>query len=89
MRHPKDPTQLLGVFFPGKEIVQPTIVESISFLAWKDEAFQLGLDWARCYDAETPSRLLIEDIMNKWYLINIGKLYTAQLFRQVCTNFGS
>ncbi|KEZ41148.1 Methylenetetrahydrofolate reductase 2 [Scedosporium apiospermum] len=25
--------------FPGKEIVQPTIVESISFLAWKDEAF--------------------------------------------------
>ncbi|EGO59058.1 methylenetetrahydrofolate reductase 1 [Neurospora tetrasperma FGSC 2508] len=57
--------------FPGKEIVQPTIVESISFLAWKDEAFQLGLEWARCYDADTPSRLLIEDIMNKWYLINI------------------
>lgn len=57
--------------FPGKEIVQPTIVESISFLAWKDEAFQLGLEWARCYDADTPSRLLIEEIMNKWYLINI------------------
>ncbi|EAA32493.1 hypothetical protein GE21DRAFT_5731 [Neurospora crassa] len=57
--------------FPGKEIVQPTIVESISFLAWKDEAFQLGLEWARCYDADTPSRLLIEEIMDKWYLINI------------------
>lgn len=60
--------------FPGKEIVQPTIVESISFLAWKDEAFQLGSDWARCYEANTPSRLLLEDMMEHWYLVNIGEL---------------
>jgi methylenetetrahydrofolate reductase (NADPH) len=58
--------------FPGKEIVQPTIVEKISFLAWKDEAFQLGMDWARCYDAGSLSRLLIERIMNDWHLVNIG-----------------
>ncbi|KAI1758741.1 methylenetetrahydrofolate reduct [Hypoxylon sp. FL1150] len=57
--------------FPGKEIVQPTIVETISFLAWKDEAFRLGMDWAHCYDASSPSRVLIEKIMNEWYLINI------------------
>ncbi|KAI0098096.1 methylenetetrahydrofolate reduct [Hypoxylon sp. NC0597] len=57
--------------FPGKEIVQPTIVESISFLAWKDEAFRLGMDWAHCHDAGSPSRVLIEKIMNEWYLINI------------------
>ncbi|KAI1379525.1 methylenetetrahydrofolate reduct [Hypoxylon crocopeplum] len=57
--------------FPGKEIVQPTIVESISFLAWKDEAFRLGMDWAHCHDASSPSRVLIEKIMNEWYLINI------------------
>ncbi|KAK3391048.1 methylenetetrahydrofolate reductase-domain-containing protein [Podospora didyma] len=57
--------------FPGKEIVQPTIVESISFLAWKDEAFRLGVDWARCYEANTPSRLVLETIMDKWYLVNI------------------
>lgn len=59
--------------FPGKEIVQPTIVESISFLAWKDEAFQLGVDWGRCFNANTPSRLLIEEMMETWYLVNIGK----------------
>jgi methylenetetrahydrofolate reductase (NADPH) len=59
--------------FPGKEIVQPTIVESISFLAWKDEAFRLGLDWAHCYEAGSPSRVLIEGIMNSWHLVNIGK----------------
>lgn len=57
--------------FPGKEIVQPTIVESISFLAWRDEAFRLGVDWAKCYDAGTPSRLLLDKIMDEWYLVNI------------------
>lgn len=57
--------------FPGQEIVQPTIVESISFLAWKDEAFTLGVQWARCYDADSPSRALIDKIMSEWYLVNI------------------
>lgn len=60
--------------FPGKEIVQPTIVETISFMAWKDEAFRLGMDWAHCYDAPSPSRHLIEHMMANWYLVNIGKL---------------
>ena len=59
--------------FPGKEIVQPTIVETISFLAWKDEAFRLGIDWAHCYPNTSPSRLLIENVMDRWYLVNIGK----------------
>ncbi|KAK6079641.1 methylenetetrahydrofolate reductase 1 [Seiridium cupressi] len=57
--------------FPGKEIVQPTIVESISFLAWKDEAFRLGQDWAHCHDADSPSRVLIDKVVREWYLINI------------------
>jgi methylenetetrahydrofolate reductase (NADPH) len=57
--------------FPGKEIVQPTIVERISFEAWKDEAFKLGTDWAHCHPVTTPSRHLLLDIMNHWYLVNI------------------
>lgn len=57
--------------FPGKEIVQPTIVETISFLAWKDEAFRLGLDWAHCHSSLSPSRQLIENIMETWSLVNI------------------
>lgn len=60
--------------FPGKEIVQPTIVETISFLAWKDEAFRLGTDWANCHEASSPSRALIQGMMESWYLVNIGKL---------------
>ena len=65
--------------FPGKEIVQPTIVETISFLAWKDEAYQLGTDWAKCYPASSPSRQLIDKIMDTWYLINIGILRVVAL----------
>ncbi|PNP52878.1 hypothetical protein THARTR1_06719 [Trichoderma harzianum] len=70
--------------FPGKEIVQPTIVESVSFLAWRDEAFRLGVDWAHCFDANTPSRALIEGIMNEWYLVNI----VNNDFRENSTIFG-
>jgi methylenetetrahydrofolate reductase (NADPH) len=58
--------------FPGKEIVQPTIVERVSFMAWKDEFYRLGQDWAECHPASSPSRYLIEDLMDTWYLVNIG-----------------
>lgn len=54
--------------FPGKEIVQPTIVEAISFLAWKDEAYRLGFDWAESYSHDSVSRALLSSIMNDWYL---------------------
>lgn len=57
--------------FPGKEIVQPTIVESISFLAWRDEAFRLGVDWAHCFETASRSRALLDKIMDEWYLVNI------------------
>lgn len=59
--------------YPGKEIIQPTVVETISFLAWKDEAYRLGYDWAKCYDASSPSRHLITEVMDTWYLVNIGE----------------
>ncbi|TKA31390.1 hypothetical protein B0A50_02236 [Salinomyces thailandicus] len=57
--------------FPGKEIVQPTIVETISFLAWRDEFYYLGSEWARCYDEGSDSRNLIKEITESWYLVNI------------------
>ena len=31
--------------FPGEEILQPTIVEKTSFLAWKDEVYRLFTEW--------------------------------------------
>lgn len=57
--------------FPGKEIVQPTIVETVSFLAWRDEFYHLGSQWSKCYNEDTPSRKLITEITESWYLVNI------------------
>lgn len=62
------PTAVTWGVFPGKEIIQPTIVEAISFLAWKDEAYRLGQDWATSYPSGSPSRKLLETIMDTWYL---------------------
>ncbi|KAK4499212.1 hypothetical protein PRZ48_009725 [Zasmidium cellare] len=57
--------------FPGKEIVQPTIVETVSFLAWRDEFYHLGNEWSKCYEENSESRALIKDITQNWYLVNI------------------
>ncbi len=65
------PNAVTWGIFPNREIVQPTIVETVSFLAWKDEAFRLGQDWSKCYPAGSASRKLIETIIGECYLVNI------------------
>ncbi|KAK5167102.1 methylenetetrahydrofolate reductase (NAD(P)H) met13 [Saxophila tyrrhenica] len=57
--------------FPGKEIVQPTIVETISFLAWRDEFYHLGSEWSKCYDEDSEARKVIREVTESWYLVNI------------------
>lgn len=70
--------------FPHKEIVQPTIVESISFLAWKDEAYEIGRNWARVYEDKSKTRRMLERIFGEgdadeeqqddesgWFLVNV------------------
>ena len=58
--------------FPNKEIIQPTIVDTRSFLIWKDEAFSLWMnDWASIYEAKSESYKLIKEIYDTYYLVNI------------------
>lgn len=58
--------------FPGREIMQPTIVDTRSFLIWKDEAFGLWMsDWASIYDQESESFKTIQEIYKTYYLVNI------------------
>ncbi|KAF9188086.1 hypothetical protein BGZ51_000882 [Haplosporangium sp. Z 767] len=59
-----------GVFV-GKEIIQPTIVEVVSFVAWKDEAFELWSEWSKVYEQSSTSAKVIDTIRDEWYLINI------------------
>ena len=55
--------------FPGAEVIQPTVVDAMAFLAWKDEAFELGGQWAELYKTSSPeSAKLIHNIMDTYYL---------------------
>ncbi|KAG5647475.1 hypothetical protein DXG03_009410 [Asterophora parasitica] len=69
--HSDGPNAVTWGVFPGKEIVQPTIVEAVSFMAWKDEAYELGQQWAQIYDADSPSRKLIADLIENCSLVNV------------------
>ena len=55
----------------GAEIIQPTIVEAHSFLAWKDEAFLLWQKWASLYPSTSPSAAVLSQIGHTYYLINV------------------
>ncbi|HJM69956.1 MAG TPA: hypothetical protein QGF08_03635, partial [Candidatus Marinimicrobia bacterium] len=58
--------------FPDKELMQPTIVDTRSFLIWKDEAFSLWMnDWASIYEAKSESYELIKEIYDTYYLVNV------------------
>ncbi|KAI2801229.1 hypothetical protein BLOT_011805 [Blomia tropicalis] len=56
--------------FPGKEIIQPTIVDSVSFQVWKDEAFDLWFSkWGKLYSKESNSYQMIKHIHDTYYLV--------------------
>ncbi|KXN92415.1 Methylenetetrahydrofolate reductase 2, partial [Leucoagaricus sp. SymC.cos] len=69
--HSDGPNAVTWGVFPGKEIIQPTIVEAISFMAWKDEAYELGKQWASMYDADSLSYKVISDLMENSLLVNV------------------
>jgi methylenetetrahydrofolate reductase (NADPH) len=58
--------------FPGKEIAQPTVVDPQSFLAWKDEAFDLwNVYWGHLYPEGSKSRQVVESIHDNYVLVNL------------------
>ena len=62
--------------FPGREIIQPTVVDPQSFRTWKDEAFGLWVSqWAALYDqdnaADVQASRLIHEVHDTWWLMNI------------------
>ncbi|EIW79327.1 methylenetetrahydrofolate reduct [Coniophora puteana RWD-64-598 SS2] len=69
--HSEGPNAVTWGVFPGKEIIQPTIVEAISFMAWKDEAYELGMKWADIYQKDSQAHKTITGIMGTSYLVNV------------------
>ncbi|KAA8591232.1 hypothetical protein FQN60_002175 [Etheostoma spectabile] len=66
------PNAVTWGIFPGREIVQPTVVDPDSFMYWKDEAFALWIEqWAKLYEDESPSRMIIKYIHDNYFLVNL------------------
>lgn len=56
----------------GHEIEQPTVVDPVSFLVWKDEAFDLwNSEWGSLYEEGSDSRKVLEGIANNWWLVSV------------------
>ncbi|CAI5458920.1 unnamed protein product [Closterium sp. Yama58-4] len=62
--------------FPGREVMQPTVADFMSFLAWKDEAFGAWVDdWADFYKEEDEgapvAKKLLQEIHDTYYLVSV------------------
>ncbi|CAF1900997.1 unnamed protein product [Rotaria magnacalcarata] len=65
-------TALTWGVFPGKEIIQPTVVDPVSFMIWKDEAFSLWMErWGKLYEPGSPSYSIIDEVSNTYFLVNL------------------
>ena len=57
--------------FAGKEIITPTIIESVSFKAWMEEAFGIWAEWQRVYKPGSESSKLLERVRKDVWLVNV------------------
>eukprot|EP00249_Psilotum_nudum_P004775 c18272_g1_i2 orf=659-1780(-) len=69
---PNDVNAVTWGVFPAKEVVQPTVVDPVSFMVWKDEAFQAWEDeWASLYPDGDPSRKILLEIKYSYFLVSL------------------
>jgi len=77
--YPEDtePNAVTWGVFPGREIVQPTVVDPVAFRAWKQEAFELWKSqWASAYKSvdkggsaeDETAQSVIESIRSTYWL---------------------
>lgn len=57
--------------FTGKEITTPTIIEAVSFKAWREEAFGIWAEWQRVYPPGSASSKLLERVRKEYWLVSI------------------
>ena len=68
----KQPIAVTWGVFPGREIIQPTIVDPVAFNHWKTEAFGLWTEqWGKLYSPETESSKIINSIADRYVLVNL------------------
>ncbi|KAF3792910.1 putative methylenetetrahydrofolate reductase [Nymphaea thermarum] len=71
--------------FPAKEIIQPTVVDPVSFMVWKDEAFDIWTKgWACLFQEGDASRQILDEVRKSYFLVSLvdndyvnGNIYAA------------
>ena len=70
--------------FRSREIVSTTIIESESFRAWSDEAFQLFVEWARAFPKGSPEEIFLKGLRKDLVLVNVvGQVYSGSQQRRM------
>ncbi|TIB81087.1 methylenetetrahydrofolate reductase [Wallemia mellicola] len=57
--------------FPGQEVVQTTIIEDVSFNAWREEAFEIWLEWSMLYSPKSASQQLMKNVHDNYWLVSV------------------
>lgn len=75
--------------FPGREILQPTVVDEGAFAVWKDEAFGLWARWTHQIEQGTKSRDFLQNFVDDCLLVSLvennyvsGNIYAP--FEELC-----
>ncbi|ODV92185.1 hypothetical protein CANCADRAFT_30430 [Tortispora caseinolytica NRRL Y-17796] len=55
--------------FPHREVLQPTVIEPLSFQTWSEEVFRAWKTWQSLFASHTKSFKLIQDIYDTYYLV--------------------
>eukprot|EP00127_Corallochytrium_limacisporum_P006602 Clim_evm31s231 gene=Clim_evmTU31s231 len=58
--------------FPGREILQPTVVDAESFNVWKDEAFHIWqTHWWDLLGHKSIGKEVLRDVIENYFLVNV------------------
>ena len=57
--------------FNARDIVTTTLIEEMSFDAWRAEAFEVWNDWASVYPVNSPSRALLQEVASTHWLVSV------------------
>eukprot|EP01135_Chromosphaera_perkinsii_P004436 Nk52_evm14s281 gene=Nk52_evmTU14s281 len=80
------PNAVTWGIFPSREVIQPTVVDPVSFVVWKDEAFQLWkIHWLNWYKEGGAPFVLLSEMIKSYYLVNIvdNDFFESNLFEML------
>ncbi|KAJ2834390.1 methylenetetrahydrofolate reductase 1 [Coemansia sp. 'formosensis'] len=70
-REGEEGTALTWGVFPGRAVVQPTLIDKMNFLAWRTEAFYAWAQWAAMFPAGSPQERFLRDVADGCWLVNV------------------